>query len=586
MNMTVTERHTLTVVRAAWLFDGTHPVLTPDPVIVHAGGRILAVDRAAPPPAGAVVVDLPGATLLPGLVDTHVHLAFDASTDPVGRLAQRTDTAALAAMAAAARQAVRGGVTTVRDLGDRGYLSLALRAAAGSDPSLPTIVAAGPPITTPAGHCHYLGATAAGAEEVRREVRAHADRGVDVIKIMASGGRLTAGTRPELAQFGPAELRAAVDEAHRHSLPVTAHAHGTQAVANAVAAGADGLEHASFMTADGVDDAPDDLVRAIAANRIVVGFTMGIAPLRAPRRRRGSSPGCRPCWPTPGACCRPARRWPPGRTRASDRSSRRMCCAGRPGSSPGSASPRPTRFSPAPPRRPPCAAWPTARAASLPATTPTSSPSTATPSSTRPRCTTSEGSTPADKASPEIPARRTTTIDAPPEPFSRPPAASCPDHPVTGMATHARTATERTRIAMKTARTSIRGRRACLAARYHPITRGARPYLQTCHRELAAAELAAAGPAGPQTAPALPGLTPAEQRVARLDATGRTNRQTAAKLYVSVKTVEFHLGHIFDKLGIRSRKDLITRTGSPQLPRTTTRAEPRAGPGDTASAAG
>ena len=65
-------------------------------------------------------------------------------------------------------------------------------------------------------------------------------------------------------------------------------------------------------------------------------------------------------------------------------------------------------------------------------------------------------------------------------------------------------------------------------------------------------------------APSLPGLTPGEQAVARLVATGRTNRQAAAELYVSVKTVEYHLGNIFAKLGIRSRKDLITRIGAPQ----------------------
>ena len=98
------------------------------------------------------------------------------------------------------------------------------------------------------------------------------------------------------------------------------------------------------------------------------------------------------------------------------------------------------------------------------------------------------------------------------------------------------------------------------SARQRLITLGARPYLEVCDRELAAA----GAPAGPETAPALPGLTPAEQAVARLVATGRSNRQTAAELYVSVKTVEFHLGHIFDKLGIRSRKDLITRIGAPQ----------------------
>ena len=96
------------------------------------------------------------------------------------------------------------------------------------------------------------------------------------------------------------------------------------------------------------------------------------------------------------------------------------------------------------------------------------------------------------------------------------------------------------------------------SARQRLITLGARPYLQVCDRELAAA----AAPAGPETVAALPGLTPAEQAVAHLVGTGRTNRQAAAELYVSVKTVEFHLGHIFDKLGIRSRKDLITRVGT------------------------
>ena len=97
------------------------------------------------------------------------------------------------------------------------------------------------------------------------------------------------------------------------------------------------------------------------------------------------------------------------------------------------------------------------------------------------------------------------------------------------------------------------------SARQRLITLGARPSLEACDRELAAA----AGSVGPQTAPALPGLTPAEQAVARLVATGRSNRQAAGELYVSVKTVEFHLGNIFGKLGIRSRKDLIARIGVP-----------------------
>ena len=97
------------------------------------------------------------------------------------------------------------------------------------------------------------------------------------------------------------------------------------------------------------------------------------------------------------------------------------------------------------------------------------------------------------------------------------------------------------------------------SARQRLIALGARPYLQACDNELAAA----GAPAGPETAPAFAVLTPAEQSVARLVCTGSTNKQAAAELYVSVKTVEFHLGHIFDKLGIRSRKDLITRISAP-----------------------
>ena len=264
----------LIALRAARIFDGTGSPLSDDAIVVLDGDRIASVG--GPIPDGATVVDLPGATLLPGLVDTHMHLAFDASADPVARLAERDAAETFTAMGAAARRAARGGVTTVRDLGDVGYLSLGVRDAARSDHTLPQIVAAGVPITTPGGHCHFLGESAAGVDGVRAAVRARHHRGVDVIKVMASGGNMTPGSRPELAQYTLEELRAIVEEAHGLGLPVTAHAHGTQAIVDAVAAGVDSLEHVSFMTADSVDDIPDGLLEEIVARGVALSLTLGM----------------------------------------------------------------------------------------------------------------------------------------------------------------------------------------------------------------------------------------------------------------------------------------------------------------------
>jgi imidazolonepropionase-like amidohydrolase len=264
------------VLRAGRVFDGERA--RGAATVVIQDGKISGLDTSgALPPAGAEVLDFgPGACLLPGLIDAHVHLAFDASADVVTSLAACDDGALLEHMAAAAARALGAGVTTVRDLGDRDYLSLKLRQRFGSA-ALPHIVAAGPPITTGGGHCYFLGGEAEGAAALRAAVAERAGRGCDVVKVMVSGGNLTPGSQPHESQYGLGALRVVVDAAHRAGLPAAAHVHGARAVADAVAAGFDTLEHVTFFTAGGVDADPA-LLDQIAASDVVVSVTAGSIP--------------------------------------------------------------------------------------------------------------------------------------------------------------------------------------------------------------------------------------------------------------------------------------------------------------------
>jgi imidazolonepropionase-like amidohydrolase len=267
-------------IRAARMFDGLR--LRARPMLLVDGNRIAAVDcTGAAPPDGCQLIDLGDATLLPGLIDTHAHLVFDASTDPAGHLQAASDQTLLGEARQAARQALEAGVTCVRDLGDRSYLTLQLRDETAARPGLgPDIVPAGPPITVPGGHCWFLGGATSGAA-IRATVREHADRGAAVIKIMSTGGHMTSGPAPDAlaaTQFSADELRAAAEEAHRHGLPITAHAHGRDGIAAAHQAGFDGVEHASFLTPRGPEPDPQVIDDLAASGTFVSTCIPGTVP--------------------------------------------------------------------------------------------------------------------------------------------------------------------------------------------------------------------------------------------------------------------------------------------------------------------
>ncbi|SER46568.1 Imidazolonepropionase [Lentzea xinjiangensis] len=271
------------------LFDGNEFREGPVSVVVR-GGVIEEVGSTMP--EGMPVVRLgQDSCLLPGLVDTHVHLAFDAGQDPVGSVREATDAELYASMRRAAFRAVQAGVTTVRDLGDRQYLSLDLRDELAEDLLAgPELLAAGPPITTPGGHCFFLGGeTAADPAALVAAVRERHARGCAVVKIMASGGAMTAGSLPHESQFTREHLRVVVDEAHRLGLPVAAHAHGVRAIEDAVSAGVDSIEHATFL--DGHGGAPQPgLLEALAASGVVVSATLGFDPAGMAEMVRNNSP--------------------------------------------------------------------------------------------------------------------------------------------------------------------------------------------------------------------------------------------------------------------------------------------------------
>jgi imidazolonepropionase-like amidohydrolase len=219
----------------------------------------------------------PGCTILPGLIDCHVHLGLDGGPNPAARMRGESDEQQLVLMLHSARELLGVGVTTARDLGARAYLDVVVRDAIAAGLARgPRMVVAARPITVTGGHCWFMGGEADSEDELRRMVRTHHKRGADLIKVMATGGFMTAGSAPWYAQFSTAQLAVIVEEARRVDKPVAAHAHGAEGIKRAVEAGVVTIEHCSFVTETNERRFDERLAARIAEQGIFVCPTVNV----------------------------------------------------------------------------------------------------------------------------------------------------------------------------------------------------------------------------------------------------------------------------------------------------------------------
>lgn len=254
----------VTVIHAGHLLDVKTGRTLNDVWVVIEGDKITRAGTEAVPAAN--IIELPNATLLPGLIDAHTHLTFDPRFG-YERLGISVPKEALIG-AKNARVTLEAGFTTVRNVGARGYTDIALRDAIneGMVPG-PRIVASGPALSITGGHCdenllpYEFHATSDGAadgvEAVQHKVREIIKYGADVIKVCATGGVLSKGDDPQASQYTLEELKAIVADAHRLGRKVAAHAHGAQGILWASEAGVDSVEHGSY-----IDDAAIQMMKS------------------------------------------------------------------------------------------------------------------------------------------------------------------------------------------------------------------------------------------------------------------------------------------------------------------------------------
>ncbi|ONK12146.1 amidohydrolase family protein [Streptomyces sp. MP131-18] len=249
------------ILRDGRVWDGLATEPRPADVVCEDGVvREVTGPRAARPGPEDLEVDLAGCTVLPGLIDCHVHLVWDGSPDPATHVDQDGEQLTTVRAAEHARAYLPAGITTVRDLGGNWDIAVTLaRAVDRGHLDGPTIVAAGQTVIMTGGHDPFWGIPCDGPDEVVRGVRGQVAKGAGVIKTAATGGVYgqTHGEEVGASELTYEELAALAHEAHRRGRRVAAHALGEEGVRNAVRAGIDTIEHGVFLA----DDVIEDMVR-------------------------------------------------------------------------------------------------------------------------------------------------------------------------------------------------------------------------------------------------------------------------------------------------------------------------------------
>jgi len=225
----------------------------------------------------ASVLDCREQVVLPGLIDTHVHLTFSAgATHAEVRdvLAAESDEQLALRALRNAQAHLAGGVTTLRDCGGRGYVTLAVWDALESGLAVgPRVLACGPAITTATGHLHYLGAIAEDEASVRRRATEVLNRGGDFVKICATGGIMTDGSDPLTCQYSVEDLAAAVEVAGERKTLVAAHCLAAEGVLRCTAAGVRTIEHCLWQTAPGEYELNEETLAEMKRGDVIAGIT-------------------------------------------------------------------------------------------------------------------------------------------------------------------------------------------------------------------------------------------------------------------------------------------------------------------------